>query len=103
MSHDESSAIESMRQTIKWLIGGIVGLLSVAFAVGAWVALQEAKIANLQDADRSSIADRGDHRGQLRGQSELLNTLRQDTALQNRDLQYIRESVTKIEKIITKP
>jgi len=33
----------------------------------------------------------------------LLNTLRQDTALQNRDLQYIRESVTKIEKIITKP
>jgi heme A synthase len=103
MSHDESSAIESMRQTIKWLIGGIVGLLSVAFAVGAWVALQEAKIANLQDADRSSIADRGDLRGQLRGQSELLNTLRQDTALQNRDLQYIRESVTKIEKIITKP
>jgi heme A synthase len=103
MSHDESSAIESMRQTIKWLIGGIVGLLSVAFAVGAWVALQESKIANLQDADRASIADRGDLRGQLRGQSELLNTLRQDTALQNRDLQYIRESVTKIEKIITKP
>ena len=103
MSHDESSVLESMRQTMRWMIGGILGLLSAAFAVGAWVAFQESKISNLQDADRASIADRGDLRGQLHGQSELINTLRQDTALQNRDLQYIRESVTKIEKIITKP
>lgn len=103
MSHDESSALESMRQTIRWLIGGILGLLSTAAVVGGWVASQEAKIVTLQDADRFSLQDRADLRGQVRGQAETLNVLRQDTALQNRDLQYIKESVTKIEKIISKP
>jgi hypothetical protein len=39
----------------------------------------------------------------MRGQADTLTMLRQDAALQNRDLQYIREAVTKIEKIITKP
>lgn len=103
MSHDESSALESMRQTMRWLIGGIVSLLAGAMVVGGWVATQENKIISLQDADRSSLQDRSELRGQIRGQAELLNSLRQDTALQNRDLQYIRESVTKIERIISKP
>ena len=101
MSHDESKALENMRQTIRWLMGGIASLLVGATVVGGWVATQESKILNLQDADRNSIQDRGDLRGQMRVQGEMINLLRQDTALQNRDLQYIKESVTKIEKVLT--
>jgi len=102
MSHDESSALESMRQTIKWLIGGILGLLSGAALVGGWVASQEAKIVTLQETDRASLADRSEIRGQMRGHADMLNTLRQDTALQNLDIKYIKESVMKIESFITK-
>jgi hypothetical protein len=103
MSHDESAALDSMRQTIRWLIGGIASLIGGAAIVGGWVATQEGKIVVLQDADRSSLQDRSELRGQMRGQADTLTMLRQDAALQNRDLQYIREAVTKIEKIITKP
>jgi hypothetical protein len=30
MSYEESSAIEALRQTIRWLIGGVLGLLAGA-------------------------------------------------------------------------
>jgi hypothetical protein len=30
MSHDESAALDSMRQTIRWLIGGIASLIGGA-------------------------------------------------------------------------
>lgn len=102
MSSEESSAIEALRQTIRWLIGGVVGLLGGAATVGGWVATQESRITNLQEQDRTSMADRSELRGQLKVHAETISDIRQDTALQNRDLQYIREAVTKIEKAITK-
>jgi hypothetical protein len=101
MSHDESSAIEALRQTIRWLIGGIASLLVGAATVGGWVATQESRIGSLVEADKLSMSDRSELRGQIKAHSESISVLRQDTALQNRDLQYIRESVTKIERALT--
>lgn len=102
MSHDESAAIEALRQTIRWLIGGVIGLLGGAAAVGGWVATQEGRIGSLQAEDQISKSDRAELRGQLKVHGDLINSVRQDTALQNRDLQYIREAVTKIEQVLTK-
>jgi hypothetical protein len=109
MSHDESSAIEALRQTIRWLIGGVAGLLVGAATVGGWVATQEGRIHSLQQADEllqkadeDNKTDRAQMKGRMEAQSEIINSIRQDAALQNRDLQYIRAAVDKIEKVLTK-
>jgi hypothetical protein len=102
MSHDESSAIEALRQTIRWLIGGVAGLLVGAATVGGWVATQEGRIHSLQEADEVGKTDRAQMKGRMEAQSEIINSIRQDAALQNRDLQYIRAAVDKIEKVLTK-
>ena len=96
MSHDESSAIEALRQTIRWLIGGVVSLLAGAAAVGGWVATQEGRISNLAEADRVSMTDRSELRGELRAHSSIINSVQKDSAVQSRDLQYIREAVPEI-------
>ncbi len=101
MSHDESSAIDALRQTIRWLIGGIASLLAGAAFVGGWVATQEGRIANLQEADRQSVSDRLEIRTRQNTQEASISAIRQDTAVQNKDLQYIREAVTKIERALT--
>lgn len=103
MSSDESSALDKMREAFtKWLIGCVASMLLGAVALGSWVATTAGHIATLQDNDRISVADRGEIRGQMKAQNEVINVLRQDTALQNLDLKYIKESVTKIERAITK-
>lgn len=100
MSNDESLAIDELRKTIRWLIGGIVGLLAGAATVGAWVATQEGRISNLADADKISSADRSEMRGELRAHSSIINAIQKDSAVQSRDLQYIREAVTEIKDTI---
>jgi hypothetical protein len=103
MSNDESIAIDELRKTIRWLIGGVVSLLAGAATVGGWVATQEGRIASLADADRISSSDRSELRGELRAHSSIINAIQKDSAVQNRDLQYIREAVTEIKESMKKP
>jgi len=103
MSHDESLAIDELRKTIRWLIGGVIGLLSGAAGVGGWVATQEGRISSLADADRISSTDRSEMRGELRAHSSIINAIQKDSAVQSRDLQYIREAVTEIKESMKKP
>jgi hypothetical protein len=103
MSHDESLAIDELRKTIRWLIGGVIGLLSGAAAVGGWVATQEGRISSLAEADKISITDRSEMRGELRAHSSIINAIQKDSAVQSRDLQYIREAVTEIKESMKKP
>ena len=102
MSHDESSAIEAMRQTIRWLIGGIGALLLGAMTVGAWVAKQEGNIASLQEADRLSLADRAGLHGEIKAHGDTLNMIQQNATGLSKDVQYIKESVTEIKRVLTK-
>jgi len=103
MSHDESLAIDELRKTIRWLIGGVIGLLSGAAGVGGWVATQEGRISNLAEADKISSTDRSEMRGELRAHSSIINAIQKDSAVQSRDLQYIREAVTEIKESMKKP
>jgi hypothetical protein len=103
MSHDESLAIDELRKTIRWLIGGVIGLLSGAAGVGGWVATQEGRISSLAEADKISITDRSEMRGELRAHSSIINAIQKDSAVQSRDLQYIREAVTEIKESMKKP
>jgi hypothetical protein len=103
MSHDESLAIDELRKTIRWLIGGVIGLLSGAAGVGGWVATQEGRISSLAEADKISITDRSEMRGELRAHSSIINAIQKDSAVQSRDLQYIREAVTEIKDSMKKP
>jgi hypothetical protein len=103
MSHDESLAIDELRKTIRWLIGGVIGLLSGAAGVGGWVATQEGRISSLAEADKISITDRSLMRGELRAHSSIINAIQKDSAVQSRDLQYIREAVTEIKESMKKP
>ena len=103
MSHDESLAIDELRKTIRWLIGGVVSLLAGAATVGGWVATQEGRISSLADADRLSVTDRSELRGELRAHSSIINAIQKDSAVQSRDLQYIREAVTEIKDSMKKP
>jgi hypothetical protein len=96
MSHEESSAIEALRQTIRWLIGGVVSLLAGAAGVGGWVATQEGRITALAESDRTSVVDRAEIRGELKSHASIISAVQKDSAVQNRDLQYIREAVTEI-------
>jgi heme A synthase len=100
MSADESAAIENLRQTIRWLIGGVVGLLAGAATVGGWVATQEGRITALQESDRASAIDRSGLHTRVQLQSEMIGMIRQDTAVQNRDLLFIREAVTEIKQVL---
>ena len=100
MSHEETAAIDELRKTIRWLVGGVLGLLGAAAAVGGWVATQEARLRNLEEFDRISLSDRIDLRAELKSQSSMITAVRQDSALQNRDLQYIREAVTEIKQVL---
>ncbi|MEZ5386475.1 MAG: hypothetical protein R3F13_13265 [Prosthecobacter sp.] len=103
MSTDESAALDQLRVTIRWLIGGIASLLVGAASVGAWVATQQNEILQLKESDRVSISDRAEIRAELKAHNSLLSAVRQDAALQNRDLQYIREAVTEIKQVLKKP
>ena len=98
MSTDESNAIIALRQTIRWLIGGVGSIMVGAATVGGWVVNQEAQINQLQAADRESLQERGELRGELKSHSELMATIRQELALQNKDLSYIRSTLDKMEK-----
>jgi len=100
MSQDESSAIDQLRRTINWLIGGVASLIAGAAAVGGWVATQEGRIANLAEADKVSITERSELRGELRAHSSIINSVQKDSAVQSRDLQYIRDAVTEIKETI---
>lgn len=103
MSNDESSAIDQLRKTINWLIGGVVSLLAGAAGVGGWVATQEGRLSNLAEADRVSMTDRSELRGELRAHASIINSVQKDSAVQSRDLQYIREAVTEIKETMKKP
>jgi heme A synthase len=96
MSQDESLAIDELRKTIRWLIGGVVSLLAGAATVGGWVATQEGRISSLS-------SDRFEMRGELRAHSSIINAIQKDSAVQSRDLQYIREAVTEIKESMKKP
>ena len=98
MSTDESNAIIALRQTLRWLIGGIGGLLVGAATVGGWVVSQDSQIKQLQINDRESVQDRGQLRGEIKAHSDILSTIRQELALQNKDLTYIRSTIEKMEK-----
>jgi heme A synthase len=100
MSNDESLAIDELRKTIRWLIGGVLGLLAGAAAVGGWVATQENRITSLAEADRFSMSERSEMRGELKAHSSIINAIQKDSAVQSRDLQYIREAVTEIKDSI---
>jgi len=103
MSNDESLAIDELRKTIRWLIGGVAGLLAGAATVGGWVATQESRISGLAEADKISSTDRSEMRGELRAHSSIINAIQKDSAVQSRDLQYIREAVTEIKESMKKP
>lgn len=103
MSADESSSLDQLRKTINWLVGGVVGLLAGAAGVGGWVATQESRLTSLADADRASITDRSELRGELRAHASVLNSAQKDSAVQSRDLQYIREAVTEIKDSMKRP
>lgn len=103
MSQDESSSLDQLRKTINWLIGGVVSLIAGAAGVGGWVATQESRITNLINTDRESTADISELRGELRAHASVLNSVQKDSAVQNRDLQYIREAVTEIKESMKRP
>jgi hypothetical protein len=42
-------------------------------------------------------------RGELRAHSSIINAIQKDSAVQSRDLQYIREAVTEIKESMKKP
>ena len=100
MSADESNSIDELRKTIRWLIGGVVGLLGGAAGVGGWVATQESEILQIKESNRLSSVDRMDLRAELKAQNSIITAVRQDVALQNRDLLFIREAVTEIKQVL---
>lgn len=103
MSNDESLAIDELRKTIRWLVGGVVSLLAGAATVGGWVATQESRISSLVEADRISDAGISELRGELRANASMIFLVQKDFAVQSRDLQYIREAVTEIKESMKKP
>ena len=102
MSQDDSSSLDQLRKTINWLIGGVMGLLTGAAAVGGWVATQESRISNLFEADRDVSTDVSELRGEIRAHASVLNSVQRDSAVQSKDLQYIREAVTEIKESMKK-
>lgn len=96
MSLDESSSIDELRKTINWLSGGVCSLIAGAAAVGGWVATQEGRISNLVRADNVSDTEWAELRGELKAHSMIIQAVQKDSAVQSRDLEYIREAVTEI-------
>ena len=98
MSDHDLQQIDQMASMLKWVLSGLASLMVAAFGVGIWVNQQQAEIRNLIDADRASTVDRAEIRGTIKAQNEVLVQLRQESALQSRDISYIRTSVEKIER-----
>jgi hypothetical protein len=103
MSDHESDIINDLSETIarqssimRWVLGGIAAMLMGAVGVGMWLARQESALMTLTEADKQSVADRAEIKGMVNVHSTAINSLSKDTALQNRDLLYIRERVTEI-------
>lgn len=71
-------------------------MLMGAVAVGMWLARQENHLHNLAEADKVSLADRAEIKGMVKAHTDTINVLGKDSAVQGRDLQYIRERVTEI-------
>ena len=100
MSEQAQIEIHQVLTWIKWLAGGITTMIVGAFFVGSWVAFQQSEITKLIEADRVSLVDRSEIRGTLKGQNDVLSSLKQESALQSRDISYIRSSVEKMESTL---
>jgi hypothetical protein len=103
MSEHENSIIESLSETIaqqssimRWVLGGIGAMLMGAVGVGMWLARQENALTNLEKFDKEAVVNHAELKGMVKVHSDSITALSKDTALQNRDLQYIRERVTEI-------
>lgn len=100
MSEPDLERIKSIKGMVKWLLGGMGGMLFSAFCIGLWVANQQQEIRHLVEMDKSSVIDRAEIRGMIKAHSDVIMDVKQDTALQGRDITYIRQAVDKIELAI---
>jgi hypothetical protein len=98
MSEHDLQQIDRISGMLKWLLSGMGAMLLSAFGVGVWVNQQQAEIRNLVEADKRSVVDIAEVRGTIKAQNDVLTSLKQESALQSRDIGYIRTSVEKIER-----
>jgi hypothetical protein len=98
MSEHDLQQIDQMASMLKWVLSGLASLMVAAFGVGIWVNQQQAEIKGLVEADHRRVVDIAEVRGTIKAQNEVLSQLRQESALQSRDISYIRTSVEKIER-----
>jgi hypothetical protein len=98
MSEHENEQLERLNALMNWMLGGIGVLLVGAMGVGAWVARQESHITRLNETAQAASVERGEMRGSIKTHGEIITTISRDTAVQNRDISYIRETVMEIKQ-----